>query len=150
MAVLPLAAYASAGAIPSRLFVLVPLAALVALGLHLANALPDIDADRAAGVRSLPVVIGGIRSRWAGPVALALAGVIAWAAAVPLGQAGFVLFLLGRRARRGCRDRRRHAGAAAIPDPRRGHRGVRGRLAGVTPGRLIWTDALVPSPGVPK
>lgn len=91
MAVLPLAAYASAGAIPSRLFVLVPLAALVALGLHLANALPDIDADRAAGVRSLPVVIGGIRARRAGPVALALAGVIAWAAAVPFGQAGFVL-----------------------------------------------------------
>ena len=55
MAVLPLTAYATAGAIPSRLFVLVPLAALVALGLHFANALPDIEADRAAGVHSLPV-----------------------------------------------------------------------------------------------
>ena len=91
MAVLPLTAYATAGAIPSRLFVLVPLAALVALGLHFANALPDIEADRAAGVHSLPVVIGRIAAGRSGPVALALAGVIAWVAAVPFGQAGFVL-----------------------------------------------------------
>jgi len=91
MAVLPLAAYASAGAIPSRLFVLVPLAALVAVGLHFANALPDIDTDRAAGVHSLPVVIGRIGAGRAGPVMLGLAGVVAWMVAVPLGQAGFVL-----------------------------------------------------------
>ncbi len=91
MAVLPLTAYASAGAIPSRLFVLVPLAALVALGLHLANALPDIDADRAAGLRSLPVVVGGKVAAWGGTAVLLLAGVVAWAAAVPLGQALLVL-----------------------------------------------------------
>jgi len=91
MAVLPLAAYATAGAIPSRLFLLVPLAALVAVGLHFANALPDIDGDRDAGVRSLPVVVGKSTAAWAGPAALVLAGVVAWAAAVPLGQAVPVL-----------------------------------------------------------
>ena len=91
MAVLPLTAYASAGAIPSRLFVLVPLAALVALGLHLANALPDIDADRVAGLRSLPVVVGRNGAARAGPSALVLAGVVAWAAAVPLEQSLLVL-----------------------------------------------------------
>ncbi len=91
MAVLPLAAYASAGAIPTRLFVLVPLAALVALGLHFANALPDIDADRLAGLRSLPVVVGRNAAGWSGPAALFLAGVVSWVAAVPLGQALFVL-----------------------------------------------------------
>ena len=86
MAVLPLTAYASAGAIPSRLFVLVPLAALVALGLHLANALPDIDADRVAGLRSLPVAVGRNGAARAGPAALVLAGVVAWVAAAPLGR----------------------------------------------------------------
>jgi 4-hydroxybenzoate polyprenyltransferase len=92
MAVLPLAAYASAGAIPSRLLVLVPLSALVAMGLHLANAQPDIDADRLAGMRSLPVVIGVRTARWAGPAALAAAGLVALVLAVPLGQAGPLLF----------------------------------------------------------
>lgn len=94
MAVLPLMAYASAGSIPSRLFVLVPLAALIALGLHLANALPDIDADRAAGVRSLPVIVGVAVARWAAPAALAVAGLLALIIAVPVRQAGAV-FLVG-------------------------------------------------------
>ena len=46
MAVLPLEGYASVGSIPSRLLVLIPLSGLIALGLHFANALPDIDGDR--------------------------------------------------------------------------------------------------------
>jgi len=92
MAVLPLAAYASAGAIPSRLLVLIPLSALIAVGLHLANAQPDIEADRLAGVRSLPVVIGVRAARWAGPAALAVAGLLALLLALPFGQAGLVLF----------------------------------------------------------
>jgi 4-hydroxybenzoate polyprenyltransferase len=92
MAVLPMAAYASAGGIPSRLLVLIPLSALIAVGLHLANAQPDIDADRLAGVRSLPVRIGVRASRWVGPAALATAGVLALALALPLGQAAALLF----------------------------------------------------------
>jgi 4-hydroxybenzoate polyprenyltransferase len=94
MAVLPFASYASAGAIPSRLLVLIPLSALIAIGLQVANALPDIDSDRAAGVRSLPVLIGVGASRLAGPVAVAAAGVLAAALAGPLGQTG-ALFLAG-------------------------------------------------------
>jgi 4-hydroxybenzoate polyprenyltransferase len=92
MAVLPLAAYASAGAIPSRLLILIPLSALIAVGLHLANAQPDIDADRVAGVRSFPVVVGVRAARWAGPAALAAAGLLALVLALPLGQASPLLF----------------------------------------------------------
>jgi 4-hydroxybenzoate polyprenyltransferase len=95
MAVLPLAAYASVGAIPGRLLIVIPLSALIAVGLHLANAQPDVDADRVAGVRSLPVVMGFAAVRWAGPAALAAAGLLALALAFPLGQAGPVLFAGG-------------------------------------------------------
>jgi 4-hydroxybenzoate polyprenyltransferase len=92
MAVLPLTSYASAGAIPSRLLVLVPLSALIAIGLQVANALPDIDTDRAAGVRSLPVLIGADAARWTAPAALAAAGVLALALVEPLNQAGALFF----------------------------------------------------------
>lgn len=92
MAVLPLEGYASAGAIPSSLLVLIPLAGLIAIGLHFANALPDIDGDRIAGRRSLPVIVGVNGSRWAGPIALVAAGALALTLAGPLGQAGLVFF----------------------------------------------------------
>lgn len=92
MAVLPLAAYATVGVIPSRLLVIIPLSALIAIGLHLANAQPDIDTDQRTGIRSLPVVIGTTAARWAGPAALAAAAVLALALAVPLGQTGPFLF----------------------------------------------------------
>lgn len=92
MAVLPLEGYASVGAVPSRLLALIPLAGLIAIGLQVANALPDIDGDRLAGRRSLPVLLGVDRSRWAGPVALAAAAVVALLLAGPLGQAGPVFF----------------------------------------------------------
>lgn len=92
MAVLPLASYASAGAIPARLLVLIPLAALIAIGLHVANALPDIDTDRTAGARSFPVLIGVGAARWVGPFALAAADVVALVLAVPLGQGGALFF----------------------------------------------------------
>jgi 4-hydroxybenzoate polyprenyltransferase len=90
MAVLPLEGYASVGSIPSRLLAVIPLSGLIALGLHFANALPDIDGDRAGGRRSLPVLVGSNASRWAGPLSLAAAGVLALVLAGPLGQAGLV------------------------------------------------------------
>jgi 4-hydroxybenzoate polyprenyltransferase len=92
MAVLPLMAYASAGSIPSTLLVVIPLAALIAIGLQVANAQPDIETDREAGVASFPVLIGTRTARWAGPVALAAAGVLALALAGPLHQAGALFF----------------------------------------------------------
>jgi 4-hydroxybenzoate polyprenyltransferase len=93
MAVLPLEGYASVGSIPSRLLVLIPLSGLVALGLHFANALPDIDGDRAAGRRSLPVLVGVKGSEVAGPLFLAAAGALALVLAGPLGQAGPLFFV---------------------------------------------------------
>ena len=92
MAVLPLASYASAGAIPSRLLVLIPLSALFAIGLQVANALPDIHTDRAAGVQSLPVRVGRNASRWVAPAAVGAAGVLAAALAGPLHQIGVLFF----------------------------------------------------------
>lgn len=92
MAVLPLEGYASVGAVPSRLLVVVPLSGLLAIGLHFANALPDIEGDRLAGRRSLPVLAGMGRSQWAGPAALVAAGVLALVLAGPLGQSGLVFF----------------------------------------------------------
>jgi 4-hydroxybenzoate polyprenyltransferase len=92
MAVLPLEGYAAVGSVPARLLVLIPLSGLMAVGLHFANALPDIDGDRLAGRRSLPVLVSADRSRWAGPVSIATAGLLAAALAAPLGQAGFVFF----------------------------------------------------------
>ena len=91
MAVLPLEGYASVGSIPSRLLVLIPLSALIAIGLHFANALPDIDGDRRAGRNSLPVLAGTRFSQWAGPASVAAAGVLAVLFAGVLGQAGVVL-----------------------------------------------------------
>jgi heme o synthase len=93
MAVLPLEGYASVGSIPARLLALIPLSGLVALGLHFANALPDIDDDRDAGRRSVPVLSGVKGSQWAGPVFLAAAGVLAVALAGPLEQLGLVFFV---------------------------------------------------------
>ena len=92
MAVLPLEGYASVGSIPSRLLALIPLSGLIALGLHFANALPDIDGDRLAGRRSLPVLAGSTGSRWAGPLSLAAAGFLALVLTGPLEQAGVVFF----------------------------------------------------------
>lgn len=92
MAVLPLEGYASVGSIPSRLLILIPLSGLIAIGLHFANALPDIHGDRIAGRRSLPVLVGASRTRWAGPLLISVAGLLALVLAGPLGQAGAVFF----------------------------------------------------------
>jgi 4-hydroxybenzoate polyprenyltransferase len=88
IALLPLAGYAAAGALSPRLLVLLPLALLVALGLHCANAVPDIEGDRRAGRRSLPVLLGAGPSRWVMIGALALAAALALSLVGVLGQAG--------------------------------------------------------------
>src|SRR5207237_6926266 len=52
--VLPLWAWAGLGiAIPAQVYAAFPLIALLALALHLADTLPDVEADRAAGLRGL-------------------------------------------------------------------------------------------------
>lgn len=57
--------------------------ALLGVGAHFLNTVPDIDADRAAGVRGLPQRVGPVVSRAAGAVLLAAA-----AACVVLGPSG--------------------------------------------------------------
>lgn len=62
-----------------QLWWLLPLGALIGISLHLANTLPDLDADRAAGIDGLPHRIGLVRSlaltwgAFAGALALSVA-----------------------------------------------------------------------------
>lgn len=85
---LPLCAYAAAGRFTLALWWCVPVTAILAIGLHCANALPDIEGDRRSGVVSLPVALGERRARrlaLAGPLAtVALTGALA----APLHQRG--------------------------------------------------------------
>lgn len=68
----------------------VPLAGLLATALLIANGLPDIEGDRLAGERTLPVILGVRASRWVLSAAMLAAGVAVLALAAPLGQGGLV------------------------------------------------------------
>jgi len=85
---LPVCAYAAVGRFAAELWWTVPLAAVLALSLNCANALPDIEGDRAGGVVSLPVLLGPSRARVValGGLVLCAAGTAALMA--PLGQRG--------------------------------------------------------------
>jgi len=83
---LPLAAFAAAGRATPWAAVLVPLSGLLAVSLQLANGLPDIDADRRAGSRSLPVLLGARRCRVLASASLAAAAIVAVDVAGPIGQ----------------------------------------------------------------
>jgi 4-hydroxybenzoate polyprenyltransferase len=78
---LPLWVWATLGAWENVLWWLAPLGALIGLSLHLANTLPDLEADQSRGVRGLAHRLGAERSRagaWGSfAAALALAAVIA-------------------------------------------------------------------------
>ena len=78
---LPAWVWTGAGAWHAALWWLLPLGALVGLALHLANTLPDIDADATYGVRGLAHRLGARRSMTVGWAsfgsALALTGAIA-------------------------------------------------------------------------
>ena len=63
-----------------------PLTALLAVLLHVANALPDLAGDRAAGVRSLPVLLGRRRARQLGAAAGVAVALLVAGLAGPLGQ----------------------------------------------------------------
>jgi 4-hydroxybenzoate polyprenyltransferase len=94
MAALPLAAYAASGSLTARsALLIVGFSGLVAVSLHLANAAPDIDDDRASGSASLAVVLGPPWSRRLAVAGLAATGVLATATAFPLGQAGVWLLI---------------------------------------------------------
>ncbi|GAA1945828.1 UbiA family prenyltransferase [Kitasatospora viridis] len=69
---------------------LVAAAALLGVGAHLTNVLPDIDADLAAGVRGLPQRLGRTRSRvLAAAALLAASGVLVLGPSGPAGPIGW-------------------------------------------------------------
>ncbi|MFN2581464.1 MAG: UbiA family prenyltransferase [Candidatus Dormibacteria bacterium] len=74
---LAFATFAAAGRLNTAVLWIIPLALFLSLGLHCANVLPDLDGDRKAGSRSLPVLMGRTGSRstslFAPVVAVALA-----------------------------------------------------------------------------
>ena len=82
----PLGGYAGVHRLSAPLLWTVALAGLLSLSLVCANALPDLDGDRAAGVRSLPVRLGEARSRTVMLLTLPAAAVLLVVLARPLGQ----------------------------------------------------------------
>ncbi|MCA1669502.1 MAG: UbiA family prenyltransferase [Thermomicrobia bacterium] len=56
--ILPIWAWIAVRDAPPRLWLTYPLGVLVGFGLHLANALPDAERDRAGGIRGLVQVVG--------------------------------------------------------------------------------------------
>ncbi len=93
-ACLPLAAGAAMGHLSARVAVAAPpLALALALSIHLANTLPDVEADRRSGAAGLAVRLG---ARWTRHLCLGLgvlAGVAACSAAPALGQPVVVVAL---------------------------------------------------------
>ena len=86
MSFVPLAAYAAADRLSTHLLTLLPLSLLVALALHCANSLPDVSIDRAAGRRSLPVILGERASHVMSVGALIVAGFVAITVLRPAAQ----------------------------------------------------------------
>ncbi|GAC1337061.1 MAG: hypothetical protein NVSMB29_00790 [Candidatus Dormibacteria bacterium] len=82
MLAVPLAASATVGRSAAPLRRLPLLAGLMATGLHCANALPDLDDDARAGVRSLPVRLGSGAAAAVALGATASAALLAYADAV--------------------------------------------------------------------
>lgn len=85
---LPLAAYAAAGAVTPRLWPVLPLSGLVAFGLHCANAAPDVAGDRRTGQRSLPAMIGEQASLLVSQATLALLVLVGLAVAAAFHRLG--------------------------------------------------------------
>ncbi|MFI0723345.1 UbiA family prenyltransferase [Streptomyces sp. NPDC021224] len=69
--------------------------ALLGVGAHVTNVLPDIDADLAAGVRGLPQRLGARRCRVLGPLPLlAASAVLVFGPPGPVGPAGWAALVL--------------------------------------------------------
>jgi 4-hydroxybenzoate polyprenyltransferase len=101
--VVPLFGYGAAGRFPPVLWWAWPIGALAAVAVHLADALPDVEADRATGVRGLVSRLGARRASalaaasYAAALGLALASGLAAApsGAAPLWAGGALAAALG-------------------------------------------------------
>jgi 4-hydroxybenzoate polyprenyltransferase len=95
----PLLAWAVFGRWQPFLPWLLPCGALLGIAMNVANTLPDLEADSAAGVRGLPHLLGfrrGLLVAWAAPVAV-LAGMLLLAliGLVPAHAAGMIVAAAG-------------------------------------------------------
>jgi 4-hydroxybenzoate polyprenyltransferase len=87
----PLFGYGAAGRFPAVLWWAWPIGALAAVAVHLADALPDVEADRASGVRGLATRLGVARAAALSAAAYAAAGTIALASGLAAGERRAVL-----------------------------------------------------------
>jgi 4-hydroxybenzoate polyprenyltransferase len=78
---LPIWVFAALGRTEPGLFLLYPLGALATVGVHFSQALPDVDADRVAGLRTVTSRLGAERTFAAAWLATLSAPLLAWMAA---------------------------------------------------------------------
>lgn len=99
---LPIWVWTALDAFPARLLALYPLGAVAILSVHLAQSIPDIEPDRASGVRTLAARLGERRSlavMWGGTALTALglaavASVIDASRVVAFASSGLALLLI--------------------------------------------------------
>jgi 4-hydroxybenzoate polyprenyltransferase len=135
----PLFGYAAAGRFPAVLWWAWPIGALLAIATHLADALPDVERDRATGVRGLATRLGvGRSAAVAAACYLAAVAMALWSGLVagdrPVVVAGAALAVV--------------LGLAALPAGARGPAGRRVAyrlvLAGMAALALGWAGAVRP------
>ena len=136
----PLIGYAAAGRLPRVLWWAWPVGGLLALAVHLADALPDVAADRAAGVRGLAARLGVRRAAALAAGAYAAGLVLAGASGAAGGD--------GRAAALGAGLAAAAGGAALLAGARGGPAGRRAAyrllLTGVAALALGWVLAVRP------
>jgi 4-hydroxybenzoate polyprenyltransferase len=133
----PLFGYGAAGRFPAVLWWAWPIGALAAVAVHLADALPDVEADRATGVRGLVPRLGVRRA--AALAAASYAAALALAVASGLGGAAAGWLWAGAALAAGL-------GLAALAAGARGRRRVAYRLllAGLVALAAGWAGAVRP------
>jgi 4-hydroxybenzoate polyprenyltransferase len=136
----PLFGYAAAGRFPAVLWWAWPIGALAAIAVHLADSLPDVESDRAAGVRGLAPRLGVARAAALAAAAYALAAVIALASGLAAGERSATLAGTALAAALGVAALR--VGARGGPARRRV--AYRLLLAGMVALALGWVVAIRP------
>jgi 4-hydroxybenzoate polyprenyltransferase len=132
--------FGATGSLPSSFTILIPMAVLAGAALAIANALADMDADRASGTQSVATWLGAERAWWVGAALMAAAvtlglafiGRIGWSTVTwALVEVGTALVVLGLILGRGAAVARRRGweleaiGAAMA---------VTGWVSGIRPG----------------
>ena len=74
---LPIWVWATLGSVDTGLLAIYPVGAAAVIAIQIAQSLPDVEADRASGVRTLAVALGAERARITAWVALLLAALLA-------------------------------------------------------------------------